>query len=44
MDMSGAMLVVVAMMVVICGGMMVGMLWPMIRRRRNRSDHSRPSR
>jgi hypothetical protein len=29
----------VLMMVVICGGMMIGMVWPMIRRRRDRSDH-----
>lgn len=37
--MSGAMVVVmVVMMVAVCGGMLVGMVWPMIRRR-NRSDH-----
>jgi hypothetical protein len=39
MEMSGALLVaMVVMMVVMCGGMMAGAVWAMVRRRRDRSD------
>jgi hypothetical protein len=39
MEMSTILIVLmVVMMVVVCGGMMFGMVWPMIRRRRDRIE------